>query len=80
MFGIGNQELIIVLVVVLIIFGPKNLPKLANSIGRAVRDFKSGLSGMDKELRDSIEADEKPVDTPAQVEKTPTSSTDEKRD
>ncbi|MBI1783733.1 twin-arginine translocase TatA/TatE family subunit [Candidatus Sumerlaeota bacterium] len=88
MFGIGNQEMIIFLVIVLILFGPKNLPKLANSIGRAVRDFKSGLSGVDKELRESVEESEKPVETKAHVEQVrdirtgeaKSAATEEKRD
>lgn len=55
MFGIGQWEMVIVLVVVLLVFGPKNLPKLANSMGRAITDFKKGLSGIDREIREEVE-------------------------
>ena len=41
---IGGSELIIVLVVVLVLFGGSQLPKLARSIGEAQKEFKSGLS------------------------------------
>lgn len=67
-FGIGTQELIIFLVIVLLIFGPKNLPKLARSMGRAVRDFKSGISGIDKELEAEEEAEEEAKETSASIE------------
>jgi sec-independent protein translocase protein TatA len=66
-FGIGTQELIIFLVIVLLIFGPKNLPKLARSMGRAVRDFKTGISGLDKELEAEEEA-EAVKETAAEIE------------
>jgi sec-independent protein translocase protein TatA len=42
--GIGPQELVIVLVIVLIVFGGSSLPKLAKNLGKAQREFKEGLS------------------------------------
>ncbi len=60
MFGVGYQELLVVMVIVLIIFGPKNLPKLASSMGKAIRDFKSGLSGVDDEIRGAMDEAERP--------------------
>jgi sec-independent protein translocase protein TatA len=44
MFGIGVQELLIILVIVLIVFGAKNLPILGSNMGRAISNFKRGLS------------------------------------
>jgi sec-independent protein translocase protein TatA len=43
-FGIGATELIIVLVIVLIIFGPKKLPQLGRSLGGGLREFKDSVS------------------------------------
>src|SRR3712207_4152191 len=40
MFGIGPQEMFIVLVVALVVFGPKRLPELAGQVGRWVREFR----------------------------------------
>lgn len=65
MFGVGPQEMMYVLIIVLIIFGPKNLPKLASAMGRAIRDFKSGLAGVDDELRKTAEEADAPVETRA---------------
>jgi sec-independent protein translocase protein TatA len=47
--SIGWPEIIIVLVIVLIIFGPKRLPHLGKSIGQSIRGFKRGVSGEDEE-------------------------------
>jgi sec-independent protein translocase protein TatA len=47
--GVGPMELIVVLVVALVIFGPKKLPDLGRSIGGGVREFKNSISGDDRE-------------------------------
>jgi len=44
-FGIGPLELIIVLVIVLVIFGPKRLPGLGRSLGSGMREFKDSIAG-----------------------------------
>ena len=49
MFGLGFQELLIILVIALIIFGPGKLPQIGSGLGKAVRDFKKGISGDDPE-------------------------------
>lgn len=43
MFGIGMQELVIILVIVLIIFGPGKLPDIGSSIGKAIKGFKKSM-------------------------------------
>ncbi len=43
--GIGPTELVIVLVIVLLIFGPKRLPSLARSMGTGMREFKDSVTG-----------------------------------
>ena len=46
-FGIGVTELIILLVALLIIFGPKRLPEMGRSLGKGMREFKDSISGKD---------------------------------
>jgi sec-independent protein translocase protein TatA len=47
--NIGPTELIIVLVIVLVIFGPKRLPGLGRSLGSGMREFKDSLTGKSKD-------------------------------
>jgi sec-independent protein translocase protein TatA len=58
--NVGPFELAIVLVIALIVFGPKRLPELGKSVGRGIREFKGSLSG---ENDDDDEAT-----TPAKIE------------
>lgn len=60
--NMGMSEWIIILVIVLIFFGPKNLPKLAQSIGKSVRELKNGLNGLGDDLKETLTA---PPDQPA---------------
>ncbi|WP_321971560.1 twin-arginine translocase TatA/TatE family subunit [Paratractidigestivibacter sp.] len=43
--GMGVPELAVILVVILVIFGPKNLPKLGSSLGKTVKNFREGMNG-----------------------------------
>ncbi len=53
MFGIGMPELILIAVVALIVLGPKKLPDLAKSLGRALREFKKATA----ELKETFQVD-----------------------
>ena len=44
MFGIGLQELGVILLIALVIFGPTKLPQIGSGLGKAIRDFKKGVS------------------------------------
>ena len=57
-FGVGPLEIIIVLIIVLIIFGPKRLPDLGRSLGRGMREFKDSVTGKDKEELPAADAAE----------------------
>jgi len=43
MFGLGSQELLVILVIVLILFGANRLPELARSLGSSLKEFKKGI-------------------------------------
>ncbi|HYB44467.1 MAG TPA: twin-arginine translocase TatA/TatE family subunit [Candidatus Methylomirabilis sp.] len=44
MFGLGYQELLVILVIVLVLFGAQRLPDLARSLGSSVKEFKKGIN------------------------------------
>jgi len=58
----GPMELIVILVVALIILGPKKLPEAARSVGRGMREFKESISGPDDDYDD--EPDDRPAAKP----------------
>ena len=48
-FGIGVTELVILLVALLVIFGPKRLPEMGRSLGKGMREFKDSIAGNDND-------------------------------
>ena len=75
--GIGMPELLIILVVILIIFGPKNLPKLGSALGRTVKGVREGLEG-GGEL-DEVEIEEIEEDTSKNQKKSEKSDKSKKK-
>jgi len=53
--GLGMPELIIILVIALIFFGPGKLPELGSSIGKAIRGFKKAMQEPEQKSKGSIE-------------------------
>jgi sec-independent protein translocase protein TatA len=64
---IGVWELLIILVVVLLIFGPRRLPEMAKGIGQSVREFRRGLKEMKNDFESESSTDEKPKKAEAPV-------------
>jgi sec-independent protein translocase protein TatA len=64
MFGLGVQELVIILAIALVIFGPTKLPQIGSGLGKAIRDFKKGVSGDDSEETAKESKKESPKDLP----------------
>ncbi len=64
MFGISGEHLLI-LGIVLLIFGPRRLPELGNTLGKAIRNFKDAISGIEEAKFRKIEENEKKKDPPS---------------
>ena len=62
MLGLGIQEILIILVVALVVIGPKKLPELAKGLGRAVREFKRATD----DIKHNFDIDED-LDIPASI-------------
>ena len=62
MFGfigpVGWNELIVILVIVLIIFGPRRLPELAEAMGKSIRKFKSATREVEEEVTSAVKKEE----------------------
>lgn len=78
--NIGPLEIVVVLVIALIVFGPKRLPELGSSLGKGIREFKETVTGDrdDDEKDDDVKAisatpptPAPPVETPAEAEVVP---------
>jgi sec-independent protein translocase protein TatA len=52
MFGLGVPELMIILVLGVVLFGSSRLPQLGSGLGKAIRDFKKGVAGIEDEIAD----------------------------
>jgi TatA/E family protein of Tat protein translocase len=64
MFGLGIGELLVIFVIALIIFGPKKLPEIGRSVGRAMMEFKKAS----QEFQDSVREEMKEVEKTAQLD------------
>jgi TatA/E family protein of Tat protein translocase len=70
MFGIGFQEMLIILVVVLIFFGPKRLPDLAKSLGKGIAEFKKASEEVRKGIEEAVK-EEAAAESPKSPETPP---------
>jgi len=48
MFGLGATELIIILVIVIVLFGARRLPEIGSGVGKAIKNFRAGMSSQDE--------------------------------
>lgn len=66
MFGLGMPELILILVISLVIFGPSKLPEMGASIGKAIREFRNATNGnsemaLNRPVTSSVEKESEPI-------------------
>jgi sec-independent protein translocase protein TatA len=68
--NVGPLELAIVLIIALVVFGPKRLPELGRSLGRGIREFRGSVSGEshEPEQREAIEQPKPPAEQSAEGE------------
>jgi sec-independent protein translocase protein TatA len=80
MFGsIGMPELIVIFVIALVIFGPRKLPEIGHSLGKAIAEFKRATNELQRTLEEEVRADEArsreaatPTSSPAEPAPSPT--------
>ncbi|MEI6847652.1 MAG: twin-arginine translocase TatA/TatE family subunit [Chlorobiaceae bacterium] len=56
MFGLGGQELLLILLVILLFFGPQKLPELMRGLGKGMKEFKKAQEDLENEFNNAIEA------------------------
>ena len=76
-FGIGVWEILILLLVALLVFGPKRLPEMGRSLGRGMREFKDSVTGRDDERAPELPPS---PELPPTQEEPPVSSGSTRRD
>jgi TatA/E family protein of Tat protein translocase len=70
MFGLNTTELIVILIIALVVFGPNKLPLIGGAVGKSIREFKKSLSGDgDVEKKDEKENISKNDSSEAESEK-----------
>lgn len=58
MFGLGPAEVILVLLIALIVFGPGRLPEIGQAMGKSIREFRDATSGITDEINRELQATE----------------------
>lgn len=55
MFGLGTQELILIGIIILVLFGAKKIPELMQGLGKGIKEFKKASSDIEHDIKSSIE-------------------------
>ncbi len=69
-FGIGLPEMIVIMAIALLIFGPKKLPEIGRSIGKTIRSFQEASKEFESEFKREAEQIEQVASSPAQLPST----------
>lgn len=76
MFGLGLQELIIILLIVIIIFGAKRIPEIMGGVGKGIKSFKKSMEETDSNQAAPPTTDTPPPPGPGSGEETPRKKTE----
>ncbi len=76
MFGLGFQELLIIFIIILLLFGAKKLPELARGLGKGINEFKRAQQGLEEEIKNA--SNDKPAGEKELAEKISRMSDEEK--
>ena len=71
MFGLGFQEILVIALIILLLFGGKKIPELMRGLGKGMKEYKNAMNGVEEELNGVIH----PVDNTARQENNPESPT-----
>lgn len=55
MFGLGYQEILLIALVILLLFGGKKIPELMKGLGKGVKGFKDGINGIEEDINKPVE-------------------------
>ena len=68
MFGLGGQELVLILLIVLLLFGAKKLPELAKGLGKGMREFKKAQTEIEEEFSKTADDVQKKEKSPSSTQ------------
>jgi len=69
MFGLGPWELLLVFLAILLLFGAKRLPEIAQGMGKGIKEFKKAMKDTTEDIKSSVNLDSDSDQKPKQVEK-----------
>jgi sec-independent protein translocase protein TatA len=78
MFGIGTQELLIIFLIVLLLFGASRIPEIAKAMGKGIRDFKKATQDVEDGIKGAGESPNRIDDTSASGVESPGTKTGQK--
>jgi sec-independent protein translocase protein TatA len=73
-FGVGLPEMAVILTIALLVFGPKKLPEIGRSLGKAIRGFQDASKEFENEFKKEVQHLEETASSPPRLESQETSS------
>ncbi len=67
--GVGGQEMILIFLAILLLFGGKKIPELMRGLGKGIREFNTARASIEGEIREGMRADEKKEKAEIRIEK-----------